>query len=54
MEEKRSYHEYCTCGAQHGTIDGSFDCTKDCLSSYLVKHPEKEKEYLEKEESNQK
>lgn len=45
MNEERNYHEYCTCGAQHGTIDGSYTCNKDCLSTYLKAHPEDEKDY---------
>lgn len=44
-KEQRDYSEYCDCGAQQGIVEGSYTCTENCLSNYLKKHPEKEKEY---------
>ena len=45
-KEERNYSEYCSCGAQHGIVDGSYNCIPNCLANYLKKHPEEEKEYL--------
>ena len=25
--------DYCNCGAQHGTIDGSYKCTDSCMAT---------------------
>ena len=33
--EMKIENDYCTCGAKHGTSDGNYACTKDCLATQI-------------------